>query len=92
MIRIIVENLLLFFLPTLLYVVFVFVSRRSAGDETPVLQGAPLVWLFVTGLALMVATLVAFGTRTGGKPGEVYEPPVFKDGRIVPGHTVHTDK
>ena len=89
MVRIVVESLLLFLLPTLLYTIYVTVRRRSAGDETPVLQGAPLIWLFVIGLVLMVGTLALFGTTSGGKPGEAYQPPIYKDGKIVPGHTVH---
>ena len=89
MVRIVVENLLLFLLPTLLYTIYVAVRRGSSGDNTPVLQDAPLVWLFIMGVVLMVGTLVLFGTSSGGKPGEAYQPPVYKDGKIVPGHTVH---
>jgi len=51
-----------------------------------VLDDAPLIWLFVAGAALVVITLVSFGSVTGGKPGQVYTPPAFKDGRIEPGH------
>ena len=37
------------------------------------------------GAALVIATLVVFGSISGGKPGQVYVPPVLKDGRIEPG-------
>ncbi|MEQ1612352.1 MAG: DUF6111 family protein [Hyphomicrobiaceae bacterium] len=89
MIRIVIENLLLFLAPTLVYVIYVFVRRRSVGDETPVLRDAPLAGLFVAGVVLMVATLVAFGTSTGGKPGAAYQPPVYKDGKIEPGRVLN---
>jgi hypothetical protein len=47
---------------------------------------APLIWLFATGAALVVATLVYFGTTTsGGRPDQTYTPPHVKDGRIEPG-------
>lgn len=88
MIRFVIENLLLFLTPSLIYVTYVFVRRRSAGDETPILSDAPLVWLFAGGVALMLGTLLAFETTSGGKPGEAYQPPVYKDGKIVPGHTI----
>lgn len=94
MIRIIVENLLLFLLPTLAYIAYVLVRRRdgsgpgtggTAGANT-VLDDAPLLWLFAAGTALVIVTLIAFGSTTGGKPGQSYHPPVLKDGRIEPGH------
>lgn len=89
MIRVVIENLLLFLAPTLVYVIYVFVRRRSGGDDTPVLRDAPLVWLFVAGVCLMVATLALFGTSTGGKPGAAYQPPVYKDGKIEPGRVLN---
>ena len=93
MIRIIVENVLLFLLPTLLYVGYVVVSRAQASGEAGeeahaagVLDDAPLLWLFGAGALLVIVTLVAFGSTTGGKPGQHYEPPSLEDGTIKPGH------
>lgn len=88
MIRIVIENILLFLAPTVIYATYVYVRRRTMGDNTPVLSDAPLLWLFAGGLLLMVAMLVAFETTSGGKPGEAYQPPVYKDGKILPGHTI----
>lgn len=89
MIRIIIENLLLFLLPTLVYATYVFVRRRSVGDDRPVLDGAPLVWLIMAGVLLLAATLVFFGNTSGGKPGAPYQPPVYKDGKIEPGRVLN---
>lgn len=87
MIRIVLENLLLFLLPTLVYVVYVYVARSErAGSAAQVMNDAPLVWLFVAGALLVIVTLVAFGSTSGGKPGQAYDPPVLKDGRVEPGH------
>jgi Family of unknown function (DUF6111) len=88
MIRIFIENLLLFLAPTLIYVAFVFLRRRSNGNEAPVLNDAPLLWLFAAGVVMMISTLVIFGTTSGWKPGQAYQPPVYKDGKIQPGRAV----
>lgn len=94
MIRVVIENLLLFLLPTLIYAAWVLYqrSKTEARDEdgkarpvTTVLDDAPLLWLFVGGAVLVIATLAIFGTSSGGKPGQHYVPGVFRDGKIQPG-------
>lgn len=88
MIRIVIENLLLFLLPTIAYVIYVYVARRQeAGSPGEIVSEAPLMWLFAIGAILVVATVIAFGSTSGGKPGMAYEPPVLKDGRIEPGRS-----
>jgi Family of unknown function (DUF6111) len=89
MIRIVIENLLLFLAPTLVYVAYTYIRRRGTGDNAPVIQDAPLIWLFVAGIGLMVATLALFGSTSGWQPGTAYQPPVYKDGKIEPGHSVN---
>jgi len=85
MIRVVIENILLFLLPTAVYVTYVLLTRRATSAGT-VINEAPLIWLFVAGAALVVATLVYFGTTTtGGRPDQTYTPPHVKDGRIEPG-------
>jgi Family of unknown function (DUF6111) len=86
MIRIVVENILLFLLPTFVYVAYVYMTREERPGATRVLDDAPLLWLFVAGALCVIVTLVAFGSVSGGKPGQSYTPPVLKDGRIEPGH------
>lgn len=84
MIRIIVENVLLFLLPTAMYVGYVLLTRRTTSAG--VINDAPLLWLFVTGAVLVAATLIYYGaTATGGRPDQTYTPPRMKDGRIEPG-------
>ena len=89
MIRIFIENLLLFLAPTLIYLAYVLV-RRYSGDsnEGQVWSDAPLLWLFAAGVLLMVSTLVIFGSTSGWQPGQAYQPPVYKDGKIEPGRVV----
>ena len=86
MIRIVVENILLFLLPTFVYVAYAYMTREERPGATSVLDDAPLLWLFVAGAVCVIVTLVAFGSVSGGKPGQIYTPPVLKDGRIEPGH------
>ena len=64
-------------------------ERDALEDRQQQLEGEDrkaLAAPFVAGAALVVITLVSFGSVTGGKPGQVYTPPSFKDGRIEPGH------
>ena len=85
MIRVVIENILLFLLPTAMYVAYVLLTRRTTEAGT-VINEAPLVWLFVAGALLVGATLVYYATITpGAPPGAVYTPPRMKDGRIEPG-------
>jgi hypothetical protein len=86
MIRIVIENVLLFLAPTLCYVIYVYVMRSDEKGGVAVLDDAPLIWLFAAGAALVLTTLVLFGSTSGGRPGQTYHPPVIKDGRIQPGH------
>lgn len=94
MIRIVIENLLLFLLPTFVYAAWMLYQRSKAeardenGNAPPVtalLNDAPLLWLFIGGAVLVIATLATFGTSSGGKPGQHYTPGVFRDGKIQPG-------
>ncbi len=87
MIRLIIENTLLFLLPTVIYVAYVLLKRRIEGNSNVnVFDDAPLIWLVAAGAALVMITLITFGSISGGKPGQVYHPPVYRDGKIIPGH------
>ena len=87
MLRVVIENLILFLLPTVLYVAFVMLRRRGRPNSSPqaILDEAPIVWLIAVGALMMMAGLAYFATTDGGKPGEGYSPPVYRDGEIIPG-------
>ena len=86
MLRIVIENMLLFLLPTAIYIAYMLLKRRTEGaSAATVLDDAPLIWLVAAGAALVIITLIVFGSASGGKPGQTYQPPVFRDGRIEPG-------
>ncbi len=82
MIRIIVENVILFLLPTLVYVIYVTATRTDSRKG--LFDGAPLAWLLFAGTALMLIVLATYGDDTRGKPGQAYIPPSLKDGKIEP--------
>lgn len=86
MIRIVVQNIILFLLPTVVYVAYVYMTKEDKPGGARVFDDAPIIWLFTAGVVVVLVTLIAFGSISGGKPGQVYTPPVLKDGRIEPGH------
>ncbi len=85
MIRVVIENIVLFLLPTALYILYVLVMRSQSDEDAKPIDDAPLMWLFIAGAALVIGTLLIFGSTEGGKPGQTYTPPVYKDGQIEPG-------
>lgn len=92
MIRVVIENIFFFLLPALCYIAFVAFKRNDWPGLGVVLTEAPLLKLFGLGAALMLTALIVFSSASGGKPGEAYQPPVFKDGRVEPGHTTPQTK
>lgn len=92
MMRILIENIFFFLLPTLVYVAWVAFSQNEWAGLPRVLRSAPLLRLFVAGAALMLATLTLLSSRSHNSPHDVYEPPSIKDGKVEPGHSIHEDQ
>jgi Family of unknown function (DUF6111) len=86
MLRLVLENILLFLAPAALYVGYEMLLRNTATKPRQILDQAPLVVLFLAGLAVVITTLVLFRSREEGNAGQAYVPPAYKDGKIVPGH------
>jgi cation transporter-like permease len=86
MIRIVLENAFFFLLPTFAYLVYVAFKSNDWPGLWTVLKTAPLGQLFMTGAVLMVATLIAFSSTSGHKPGEAYTPSSYQDGKLQPGN------
>jgi len=86
MIRIVLLNLLLLMLPTILYIGFVHLTSNGPPKSLPrLLDEAPLPWLLLAGAAIVAIMMLVFATPPSGRPGEAYNPPVFRDGKIIPG-------
>lgn len=86
MIRIVIENIFVFLLPTLVYVGWVAFVRNDWPGLAAVLKEAPLVRLFVLGALLMLTALLLFASQHRNAPGQTYVPPTFDDGQFKPGH------
>lgn len=90
MIRIVVENIFFFLLPTLAYLAWYAYQHNEWPGFGHVLRAAPLITLFVAGAVLMLTTLVLFSSRSQNSPHDVYVPPEVIDGKLQPGHRVPT--
>jgi len=100
MIRILLEYIVPVLAPFAVYFGWMwFTNRRAAvgqakagdsgeGAETRATAPSevPWFWLSAASLVLLTATLVATALTTGEKPNGVYHPPVYKDGKVIPGH------
>lgn len=76
-------------LPTLLYLLYVFVVRpRFAGPQgqPPAEPVIPWLWLAVIGGVLAIVAFFALAQFDDAPPGSRYEPARVIDGRIEPGH------
>jgi hypothetical protein len=92
MIRIALECALVFLLPAALYFGYHALARDVVDGKTgapksfaEILDGAPLVWLFVAGTALLVGMLLTFATLQEQSIDKPYEPAIYKDGKITQG-------
>lgn len=86
MIRVVLENIFYFFLPTFFYLVYIAFKRNDWPGLWAILKGAPLPTLFVAGAALMIVTLILFSSTSGHSPQEAYTPPSYHNGKVEPGH------
>ncbi len=91
--RILISYILPLILPFLLYSIWLGVHRRrrrAAGAALPEgwgLRDAPWTWLFISGIALLGASLVGLALLGSSPPSAKYVPPSIVDGEIVPSHT-----
>jgi hypothetical protein len=87
MIRIAIEIVLLFLLPTAAYLGYALLMR-PARPAKAVIGEAPLVWLGISGVVLVFATLIYYGSTSARMGGgdQTYTPARIKDGQIEPGH------
>ena len=86
--RIVIENVILFLIPAITYIAFVMLVRRTGQTPRQIMDEAPLLLLFLAGVAMIAAVLLIFGVRGAedeGRAGQAYEPSVYKDGKLIPG-------
>jgi hypothetical protein len=82
MLRVIIEEVLLFVLPFCIFAGYLVVRRRNPFDVEHWSRHA--FWLAVAGLLLAIAVLVYTGLIAPRSQG-AYEPPHMENGVLVPG-------
>ena len=87
MTRVLLQYLLPLLLPTLVFVVWVLLTRRGSRGEGVMqrLERGPWFWLTSAGIVLVAAVLAYVAVTGGDDPGGTYVPPRFEGGRIIPG-------
>lgn len=87
--RALLQILLPLLLPTIVYVLWVFLvrGRRRQGDEEDFrwVREGPWFWLILCGVVLMGIGLGVTAWTTGADPAGTYVPPRLENGRVVPG-------
>jgi uncharacterized protein DUF6111 len=89
MIRVVIENIFFFMLPTLVYIMWVAFREDEWAGLPTVLSRLPLLRLFLAGAALMIGTLIVFSSRSHNNPQDVYVPPSVEGGKVEPGRSIH---
>ncbi|SCA58212.1 conserved hypothetical protein [Candidatus Terasakiella magnetica] len=93
MIKILLQYIFPLAFPTALYLLWALYHKKTKSEEHHIdLTKGPWLKLLAAGLALVAVGLVTFNQYDGEKPGGVYQPPVYKDGKIVPGHVIHNEE
>ena len=85
MTRLVIETMMLFLLPSALYLSFAFLTRRADTSSATVVSRAPMLTLSALGAILVFSVLTVFGTIGNGSSNQPYEPAVLKDGKVIPG-------
>lgn len=76
-------NMLLFFVPFVIYALYIAAAKRFGWAETP--EKTPHVWLVIAGMALVLASLGLVAIFDGAETGREYVPARVEDGQIIPG-------
>ncbi|WP_135080419.1 DUF6111 family protein [Terasakiella sp. SH-1] len=90
--RIFFQYILPLLFPASLYLIWALYHKKTKPEEQHIdLSKGPWLKLLAAGLVLVLIGLVTLRQFDGEKPGGVYQPPVYQDGKIVPGHVIHKE-
>ena len=81
-------DLLLFLLPFLLYGIYIWYARWRL-EHDPKWRDAPLAWLTMAGLGLVLISFVAWRLLEPANRDGTYVPARIENGKIVPGEMVN---
>ena len=82
MTRAVLQGLVLFVLPFIAFAVYLVIRRRNALLWSS--WSAQSVWLTITGLAMVVISLIVTGITAERRTGD-FVPTHIENGRVVPG-------
>jgi|GEM_PF-2897241 len=85
MTRVIAINLLLIFLPLIIYGAYIIIDRNPE-DKAAFWKQIPLKLLFSIGFALMIIFYITQITFNSGVKDGIYHPAIVKDGKVIPGY------
>lgn len=89
--RLILQIVIPLVLPTIVYILWVKYQLKQ-NPNANIRVKKPWFWLISTGCVLTITVMLFFGLSQGKDPDGTYQPPVYKDGKIIPGHMVPADK
>ncbi len=85
MTRVIAINLLLIFLPLIIYGAYIIIHKKPE-DKDAFWKQIPLKVLFSIGFLFMLIFYITQITFDSGVKDGIYHPPVVKDGKVIPGY------
>lgn len=85
MIRTLVPTVILFILPFALYFLWLGFQRRADAEQA-INTRKHFIWVAGIGFLLALSGFIYFTDFSGATPEEVYVPPRYEDGKLVPGH------
>ncbi|WP_417686551.1 DUF6111 family protein [Roseibium sp.] len=83
MIRVFLSHFLLFLLPFIGYAVWLFLNKKEQSSEN--WRNGPNGWLALSGIVLVLASLVIFASFRKMPDGTEYRPSRMENGVFVPG-------
>jgi uncharacterized protein DUF6111 len=87
MIRPVLTELTLFFLPFVLYALFLWGTKRSGVFDLVNWPLPHVLYLLIAAFLLVSVSFIVLAQWTGAPPGSTYVPAHIEDGRFVPGRT-----
>ncbi|MSP42253.1 MAG: hypothetical protein EXR08_02615 [Alphaproteobacteria bacterium] len=85
MLRVVLLNIVLFFLPFILYALYFYTRARRRNDVTIAWNEIPFARLLQAGVGLIIIGMLITAYVGGEDAGGTYVPARMEKGRLVPG-------
>ena len=87
MIRPVLTELVLFFIPFALYALFLWATIRGGVLNRANWPLEHVLWLLIAAFVLVIGSFIVLAQWGGAPPGSTYIPAHVEDGKFVPGQT-----